>query len=63
MTTPEHAELTWRKSSHSNANNGDCVEVATTARAAAVRDSKDPAAGHLTLEPAAWRAFLGTVRR
>ncbi|WP_216213499.1 DUF397 domain-containing protein [Amycolatopsis aidingensis] len=63
MTTPGHAELTWRKSSHSNTNNGDCVEVATTARAAAVRDSKAPAAGHLTLGAAAWRAFLTAVRR
>lgn len=30
----------WRKSSHSEGGNTDCVEVALTASGAAVRDSK-----------------------
>jgi hypothetical protein len=58
MPTRERTELTWHKSSYSNANNGDCVEVAPTSRSMAVRDSKAPASGHLTIHPAAWRAFL-----
>ena len=33
--------ITWRKSSYSGNNGGDCVEVGT-AQVVAVRDSKDP---------------------
>jgi hypothetical protein len=52
-------EVAWRKSSRSgNGNNGDCVEVAFTERAVAVRDSKNPTAGMLTLPHSAWTAFL-----
>ncbi|MET0135876.1 MAG: DUF397 domain-containing protein, partial [Kibdelosporangium sp.] len=41
--------LTWRKSRHSSTgSNADCVEIARTSQAAAVRDSKNPAAGMLT---------------
>jgi hypothetical protein len=47
----------WRKSSFSGEVN--CVEVAF---AAGVRDSKNPAAGHLSLRGDAYRAFLGWVR-
>ena len=31
----------WRKSSYSGANGGECVEVATTADTVLVRDSKN----------------------
>lgn len=51
----------WRKSSYSGSSGGDCVEVAdlTPHRAAiAVRDSKNPPAGILTLSPAAFSAFV-----
>ena len=51
----------WRKSSHSGDTGGDCVEVADlTPHAAviAVRDSKNPPAGTLTLSPAAFSAFV-----
>jgi len=58
MPTRERTELTWRKSSYSNGDNGDCVEVATATGALAVRDSKSPASGHLTLTPLTWRTFL-----
>jgi hypothetical protein len=61
MSPHDRAGLTWRKSSHSNADNGDCVEVAPSAGAIAVRDSKAPAAGHVTVHPTAWRAFLSIV--
>jgi hypothetical protein len=45
MTTPTH----WRKSSHSGANEDECVEVADLHGRIGIRDSKAPAAGHLTL--------------
>jgi hypothetical protein len=62
MPTREHTELTWDKSSYSNADNGDCVEVATAPDTMAVRDSKAPSSGQLTVRPSAWRAFLATLR-
>ncbi|NUR00470.1 MAG: DUF397 domain-containing protein [Streptomyces sp.] len=51
----------WRKSSYSGDTGGDCVEVANlTPHTAliAVRDSKNPPAGVLTLTPAAFSAFV-----
>ncbi|MEU8467741.1 DUF397 domain-containing protein [Streptomyces sp. NPDC029006] len=48
----------WRKSSYSDGEGGDCVEVAPHPTAIHIRDSKRPAAPHLTVTPAAWSAFL-----
>ncbi|PXY33051.1 DUF397 domain-containing protein [Prauserella endophytica] len=53
--------LEWRKSTHSGGGN-DCVEVAFTPDGAALRDSKNPAAGLLTLPSAGWDALLSAVR-
>jgi len=54
----------WRKSSRSNANGGDCVEVADNLPGRVlVRDSKDQAGPVLTFSPGAWRAFVAQVRR
>ncbi len=51
-------ELTWRKSSRSGGGtNGNCVEVAFTQSAVAVRDSKNPVAV-LAFPAQQWRAFL-----
>jgi len=57
-------ELKWFKSSHSDADteHSTCVEVALTSRATAVRDSKAPAAGHLTVPHPAWSALLSSLR-
>lgn len=53
----------WRKSSYSNGNGGQCVEVARNLPGAvAVRDSKDPDGPKLTFEPAQWLAFTGRVK-
>lgn len=55
---------TWRKSSRSNQSGGNCVEVADNLPGTVlVRDSKDRDGGTLTLDPAAWRAFVGFVKR
>lgn len=51
----------WRKSSHSTAGN-DCVEVAQTGTTCAVRDSKNPANGHLTFAPTAWEDFTSAIK-
>lgn len=58
MTFPGH---TWRTSSYS-ANGGECVEVAVTSGAVAVRDSKDRNGGHFTMSPDRWKAFLNAVQ-
>ncbi|MFB9907991.1 DUF397 domain-containing protein [Allokutzneria oryzae] len=51
----------WRKSSYSGGGN-DCVEVAYTATAVGVRDSKNPAAGTLVFTENQWHGFLTGVR-
>lgn len=57
-------ELKWRKSSRSNTNNGNCVEVGTTVvGVVAVRDSKDPNGPVLSVSSDEWRAFLSNVRQ
>jgi Domain of unknown function (DUF397) len=52
----------WRKSSHSGANGGTCVEVGAAGRVVAVRDSKDPDGPKLAFTPADWRAFTRKVK-
>jgi hypothetical protein len=53
----------WRRPSYSGNGGGNCVEVARNLpRAVAVRDSKDPHGPVLTIESAAWRAFIADVK-
>ncbi|MBW4702231.1 MULTISPECIES: DUF397 domain-containing protein [unclassified Micromonospora] len=54
----------WHKSTRSSGNGGDCVEVAANLPGVVgVRDSKDEAGPVLSFAPAAWRSFLGLVKR
>ncbi|WP_017608535.1 DUF397 domain-containing protein [Nocardiopsis xinjiangensis] len=53
--------LTFRKSSYSG-HDQNCVEVADLPCGAAVRDSKDPEAGHLPFSSSEWTAFLTLAR-
>ena len=62
LTVPEGRETKrWRKSSRS-AGNGNCVEVAFTPAAVAVRDSKDPSGPELSFDLGSWRTFIGSIR-
>ncbi|MBB5935236.1 DUF397 domain-containing protein [Streptomyces zagrosensis] len=55
--------VTWRTSSYSSSNGGQCVEVgAGIPTTVPVRDSKDPHGSTLTFEPAAWNAFITSIK-
>lgn len=59
--TPAIAQGTWRKSSHSSGEGGECVEVAVGHDTVYVRDSKDRTGPVLTFHPQEWTAFLRFV--
>jgi hypothetical protein len=50
---------TWRKSTRSGSNGGDCVEIADNLPGiTAIRDSKDPNGAALVFEYGDFRAFI-----
>ncbi|RCW40726.1 uncharacterized protein DUF397 [Halopolyspora algeriensis] len=51
----------WRKASRSS-NNTACVEVGRVAGGAAVRDTKDRAAGYFTTDRRQWQAFVAAIK-
>ncbi|MFF3491399.1 DUF397 domain-containing protein [Streptomyces sp. NPDC002795] len=70
--TPEYdlndaAAWSWRKSSYSGGDGGDCLEVADAHTPVTgivpVRDSKNPNGPKLALRAAAWSAFIADLRR
>ncbi|MFD3623165.1 DUF397 domain-containing protein [Streptomyces sp. NPDC058698] len=53
----------WRKSSYSNQEGGDCVEMAGGFPGAVpVRDSKAPHGPALCFDASSWAAFIGGLR-
>ncbi|MFB7759265.1 DUF397 domain-containing protein [Streptomyces xiamenensis] len=67
MVTPqridEHDAREWRRSSHSNQDGGQCLEVADGHPGVMpVRDSKWPDGPVLTLASAPWSAFVAALR-
>ena len=50
----------WRKSTYSDANGGNCVEVASGS-AVMVRDTTDRDGAMLTVPAGVWSAFLATL--
>lgn len=57
------ADLNWHKSSYSNQTGGHCVEVTETPGSVLVRDTRNRDLGHLDFTPAAWAAFLSSLKR
>ncbi|MGC0382730.1 DUF397 domain-containing protein [Streptomyces sp. SAI-129] len=54
----------WRKSSYSGEGDGnECVEVANSTTHVAVRDSKAPSCGTLTVPAEVFATFLGGIKR
>lgn len=60
--TPDLGSASWRTSSFSSGQGGNCVEVATVIGTTAVRDSKNRDGGHLLFAPTAWNAFIAVTR-
>ncbi|MDA2805756.1 DUF397 domain-containing protein [Nocardiopsis suaedae] len=55
-------ELNFRKSSFSQAESQDCVEVADAPRVSAVRDTKHRELGALFFGSPEWRAFVDAAK-
>ncbi|MYX15525.1 DUF397 domain-containing protein [Streptomyces sp. SID8374] len=54
---------TWRKSSYSNSDGGNCVEVSDDFPGVVpVRDSKQPEGPAVVFGSSAWSAFVSDVR-
>lgn len=51
----------WRKSSYSNGDQGECIEV-SDAHPGTVRDSKDPNGPSLAFSTAAFSAFVAGIK-
>ena len=63
MRAIDLTNVTWRKSSYSNTDGGNCVEVAPNLPALVpVRDSKNPAHGTLLFGADTWSEFMGSVK-
>ncbi|MFI0407856.1 DUF397 domain-containing protein [Actinomadura sp. 3N508] len=58
MNAPKPSHARWRKSTYSGAHENECVEVADLNERIAIRDSKTPGAGHLTLSRQGFAALL-----
>lgn len=60
---PTASTLTgWRKSSHSGADQGSCIEVADGYTTVPVRDSKDPHGPALVFSTEAFAHFITAVK-
>ncbi|MFI8080924.1 Scr1 family TA system antitoxin-like transcriptional regulator [Kitasatospora sp. NPDC086009] len=55
-------ETPWRKSSYSDNNGGNCIEVAEGHPSLLVRDSKDPEGPVLSFPSTTWQSFIDAVR-
>ncbi|MFI7707049.1 DUF397 domain-containing protein [Nonomuraea sp. NPDC049480] len=61
--TRELNTATWRKSTRSGPDGGNCVEVAELSGGRrGVRDSKNPTGPALVFTPGEWNAFIGGVK-
>ena len=54
--------LTWRTSSYSGSNGGNCIQIAAATPTVAVRDSKDPHGPILAFDAQDWRRFTELIK-
>lgn len=57
------SRATWRKSSRSSGNGGNCVEVANLPSGVGVRDSKDPDGAKFIVSRDAFAALVADLKR
>ncbi|MEV8544987.1 DUF397 domain-containing protein [Streptomyces sp. NPDC051572] len=62
MRAIDLSNVTWRKSSYSNSDGGNCVEVASNLPLVPVRDSKNPDHGTLIFGVDAWSEFVSSAK-
>lgn len=69
MLNVDLSGATWRKSSYSGGNGGQCVEVVVISgnlsqsdALCVIRDSKDPIGPVLAFRPGQWRQFTAAVK-
>ena len=53
----------WRKSTYSDGNGGNCVEVAERRGADLVRDTTDRDGAMITVPGSAWGRFTASIRQ
>jgi Domain of unknown function (DUF397) len=54
--------MDWRKSSYSDSNGGNCVELATDCGVILVRDTTNRGGGTLAFSANAWQAFTAGLK-
>ncbi|MEH0563058.1 DUF397 domain-containing protein [Streptomyces silvae] len=63
LTSRDLSSATWRKSSYSNGDGGNCVEIADGFPGLVpVRDSKAPDGPALVFTAVRWASFVGAFR-
>lgn len=59
----EPTSATWRTSSYTGGNGGNCVEIGNADRAVVIRDTKNRKGVVLTFGPKAFREFVASVKQ
>jgi hypothetical protein len=63
MSLNDQSRTTWRKSSYSSTNGGECVEIAENLpNVVAVRDSKNPGGPEVVFNRVAFRRLVDEIR-
>lgn len=57
------SKAAWRKASRSNDSGGNCVEVAGTSHAVALRDGKNSDGGHIFVSRRDFRRFIEALKQ
>lgn len=62
MITVDFASVSWRKSTYSGGEGGECVELADLDAAVGIRDSKNPYGPKLVVSRRNLRVFITRIK-